>query len=45
MSHKLSNYDIEDILIYTDKILYNEYKTGYGNGRHDGYCHRMEEER
>lgn len=38
------SFSIEDILIYTDKILYNEYKTGYENGCHDGYDYRIKEE-
>lgn len=39
------SFSIEDILLYSDKLLFNEYKAGYGNGCHDGYCNRMEEER
>lgn len=40
MSHKLSNYDIEEIKA---NMMYNEYKEGYDKGWKDGYDYRIEE--
>lgn len=37
------SFSIEDILLYTDKLLFNEYKAGYGNGCHDCYNYRIKE--
>lgn len=36
-------FSIEDILIYVDNIMYNEYKDGYDKGWKDGYDYRIKE--
>lgn len=38
------SFSVEDILIYVDKIMYNEYKEGYDEGWKDGYDYRLKEE-
>lgn len=35
------SFSVEDILIYVDKIMYNEYSEGYVEGYHDA-CKKEE---
>lgn len=41
---KNDGFSVEDILIYVDKITYNEFKDGYDKGWKDGYDYRIKEE-
>lgn len=36
-------FSVEDILIYVDNMMYNEYNEGYDKGWKDGYDYRIEE--
>lgn len=38
------SFSVEDILIYVDKIMYDEYTEGYDKGWKDGYDYRIKEE-
>lgn len=37
------SFSVEDILMYVNNIMYNEFKDGYDKGWKDGYDYRIEE--
>lgn len=38
------SFSVDDILIFVDRLMYNEYKEGYDEGWKDGYDYRIKEE-
>lgn len=38
-----NSFSVEDILIYVDNIMHNEFKDGYDKGWKDGYDYRIKE--